>query len=621
MENPFTQRKTIIKTIQHLVRSTRSDEEIEKDYELLPCRKCGKEYTRAELRENLYVCPNCGRYARLSAATRIAFTADSGTFRELNRSLQAHDPLHFPGYQEKLEEMQSKTHLKDAVLTGTCRIGGIKTVLCVMDSYFMMGSMGMAVGEKITRAAEYATRKKLPLIIFCCSGGARMQEGMLSLLQMTKTSAAVAKHKEAGLLYISVLTHPTTGGVWASFASLADIQLAEPDALIGFAGPRVIENTIGEKLPEGFQRAEFQEEHGFADAVVSRHDMRAELIQILRLHDGKARKNMPLRDAPLFEEDPELESSILHTQISRRNNITANADAPDIQESGLTRNKDSSPAACAASDRGLSAAERITIARRSDRPTAKDYIHAIFRDFLELRGDRALGEDASIIGGIATFHGLPVTVIGQQKGRSLEENLKYRFGMPNPEGYRKAERLMKEAEKFHRPVITFVDTPGAYPGKEAEEHGQGPAIASCIMTMSRLQVPTAAVFIGEGGSGGALALASSDRIIMLENSVFSILSPEGFASILWKDASRWQEAADEMKLTASDLEKMQVCDRIIQEPAGGAQNNPDQVFRGVDEALQNVLQELLGKRPSDLVQQRYKKFRNTGIDLVKKGER
>ncbi|MGN1383464.1 MAG: acetyl-CoA carboxylase carboxyltransferase subunit beta, partial [Eubacterium sp.] len=259
MENAFTQRKAIIRTIQKLVRSGKPEAEIEHDFELLPCRKCGKEFTRAELKNNLYVCPHCGRYAKLSAPTRIAFTADPGSFRELNRSLQGTNPLRFPGYDEKLQEMREKTHLRDAVLTGTCRIGGIKVMLGVMDSYFMMGSMGMAVGEKITRACEYATKHRLPLLLFCCSGGARMQEGMLSLLQMTKTSAAIAKHNEAGLLYISVLTHPTTGGVWASFSALADIQLAEPDALIGFAGPRVIEDTIGRKLPEGFQRAEFQE--------------------------------------------------------------------------------------------------------------------------------------------------------------------------------------------------------------------------------------------------------------------------------------------------------------------------------------------------------------------------
>ncbi len=582
MENPFTQRKNIRKTIQHLVHSKRSEEEIEKDYQLLSCRKCGQKYTRAELRENQYICPHCGRYAKLSAPTRINFTVDHGSFRELSRGLQASNPLDFPGYDEKLQEMRDKTHLKDAVLTGTCRIGGIRAVLCAMDSYFMMGSMGMAVGEKITRACEYATKKRLPLIIFCCSGGARMQEGMLSLMQMTKTSAAIARHKEAGLLYISVLTHPTTGGVWASFAALADIQLAEPDALIGFAGPRVIESTIGEKLPEGFQRAEFQEEHGFVDAVVSRKDMRRALIQILRLHEPAGKKYVALKD-----------------------------DAPENFSEEVILS--ASPS--------ITAAERIQIARRADRPTARDYIQAVFQDFLELKGDRSLGEDASIIGGLASFHGIPVTVIGQQKGRTLEENLKYRFGMPNPEGYHKAERLMKQAEKFNRPVITFVDTPGAYPGKEAEEHGQGPAIASCIMTMSRLQVPTIAVFIGEGGSGGALALSSSDRIIMLENSVFSILSPEGFASILWKDASRWEEAAEKMKMTAQDLVELDVCDEMIPEPVGGAQNAPDEVYQGVDEAIRESLLDLSGKRPLDLVQQRYKKFRNVGYDLVKKGER
>ena len=638
MENAFTQRKAIIRTIQKLVRSGKPEAEIEHDFELLPCRKCGKEFTRAELKNNLYVCPHCGRYAKLSAPARIAFTADAGTFRELNRSLQGSNPLGFPGYDEKLKEMREKTHLRDAVLTGTCRIGGFKVMLGVMDSYFMMGSMGMAVGEKITRACEYATKHKLPLILFCCSGGARMQEGMLSLLQMTKTSAAVAKHKEAGLLYISILTHPTTGGVWASFSALADIQLAEPDALIGFAGPRVIEDTIGRKLPPGFQRAEFQEEHGFVDAVVQRKDMRESLIQILRLHDSSKRKNFIPEQYSFSEERFDESVGIQNTSGKGRHaqRKTANAaDPADFSgEAGSAESAGSSGTADAAVSAGstgreksalhagtsLSAADRLSIARRSDRPTAKDYIHALFQDFMELRGDRCLGEDASMIGGIASFHGLPVTVIGQQKGRSLEENLKYRFGMPNPEGYHKAERLMKEAEIFHRPVITFVDTPGAYPGKEAEEHGQGPAIASCIMTMSRLQVPTISVFIGEGGSGGALALASSDRIIMLENSVFSILSPEGFASILWKDASRWKEAAEEMKITAGDLKNLKVCDRIVSEPYGGAQNTPDIVYRGVDLALSEALLELLPKRPSDLLQTRYKKFRRVGADEIRKGE-
>lgn len=220
-----------------------------------------------------------------SARARLAETLDRGTFREFSRTLAGGDPLGFPGYKEKLEKSRRKTHLREAVVTGTGRIGGVKTVICVMDKSFMMASMGVAVGEKITRACEYATKKRLPLIIFAASGGARMQEGILALFQMAKTSAAIALHDEAGLLYISVLTDPTTGGVTASFASLGDITIAEPGALIGFAGPRVIEQTINQELPEGFQRAEFQEDHGFVDMIVERKDMRDSLATILRLHE------------------------------------------------------------------------------------------------------------------------------------------------------------------------------------------------------------------------------------------------------------------------------------------------------------------------------------------------
>lgn len=218
----------------------------------------------------------------------------------------------------------------------------------------------------------------------------------------------------------------------------------------------------------------------------------------------------------------------------------------------------------------LTAGERVKLARSPLRPRAKEYIQGIFDDFMELSGDGLFGEDKSIVGGIGSYRGMPVTVIGQQKGRNVEENMEYRFGMPNPEGYRKAIRLMLQAEKFHRPVVTFVDTPGAYPGKEAEERGQGQAIAKCIQVMSMLKVPTVTFFIGEGGSGGALAIATADRRIMLENSIFSILSPEGFASILWHDAERWEEAATAMKLTAEDLLTLGACDAVIPEQIGRA---------------------------------------------------
>ncbi|MGF6375767.1 acetyl-CoA carboxylase carboxyl transferase subunit alpha [Clostridiales Family XIII bacterium PM5-7] len=266
------------------------------------------------------------------------------------------------------------------------------------------------------------------------------------------------------------------------------------------------------------------------------------------------------------------------------------------------------------------AAQRVKLARMPGRPTAREYIDAIFDDFFPLSGDRKNGDDESVLGGLAFFHGVPVTIIGHQKGVDLEENVKYRFGMPNPEGYRKAERLMLQAEKFHRPVITFVDTPGAYPGLEAEQRGQGEAIARSIATMSRLSVPTISVFIGEGGSGGALAIGVADKTIMLENSIFSILSPEGFASILWKDASRWEEACEVMKLTATDLQKLGICDVVIAETKEGAHEAREYIFDAVEKTIEEQLTPLLKVNGQTLMKDRYKKLRNVG-NMKRKVER
>lgn len=248
------------------------------------CPKCKQEFNKAEVKSNLNVCMACGYHYVISAERRVKSLVDAGTFRPLKCKVGFANPLEYPEYEEKITSLQKKTGLEEAVYTGVGKIDGYETVIAVMSSKFLMGSMGMAVGEKVTNAIEYADKKKLPLIIFTASGGARMQEGILSLMQMAKTSAAIERFNENGGLYISVLTHPTTGGVTASFATLGDITLAEPDALIGFAGPRVIEQTIGQKLPEGFQRSEFQQEHGFVDQIVPREKMRETLAHILRLH-------------------------------------------------------------------------------------------------------------------------------------------------------------------------------------------------------------------------------------------------------------------------------------------------------------------------------------------------
>ena len=260
----------------------------------------------------------------------------------------------------------------------------------------------------------------------------------------------------------------------------------------------------------------------------------------------------------------------------------------------------------------LTAAERVAVARHPQRPNITDYIDALFTGFFEQRGDRACREDAAILGGVALFHGRPVTVIGTRKGKTLEENLKCNFGMPGPEGYRKALRLMRQAEKFRRPIFTFIDTSGAYPGLEAEERGQGEAIARNLFEMSRLTVPVIAVVTGEGNSGGALALAVADRVLMLENAVYAILSPEGFASILWKDAQRSGEAAGLMKLTAPELLALGVIDDIIPEPEGGAHTAPAQAIREVDRALRRHLAALSKESGTALAVQRYQKFRRMG---------
>ena len=535
---------------------------------LRKCNKCGGAIIAEDVKKDHYICPKCGGYFRVHARRRIEMVTDEGSFEEWDSDLQGGNPLEYKGYEEKLEKLQEKTGLSEAVITGKAKIDGRETAIGVCDGRFLMASMGEAVGEKIARAVERATEERLPVILFACSGGARMQEGIVSLMQMAKTSAALKHHSDAGLLYISILTDPTTGGVTASFAMLGDVILAEPKALIGFAGPRVIEQTIGQKLPEGFQRAEFLLEHGFLDAIVERPQMKAVLSKILALHEnGKG------------------------TDFNRKEC------AQDLVADGRKEEK-------------LTAWQRVELSRRKDRPVGSDYIDALFTDFVEFHGDRYFADDKAIIGGVARFHGMPVTVIAQAKGRNTKENIERNFGMPKPEGYRKALRLMKQAEKFARPVICLVDTPGAFCGLEAEERGQGEAIARNIYEMSGLKVPVVSIIIGEGGSGGALAMATADEVWMLENSIYSILSPEGFASILWKDSSKAKEATEVMKLTAENLKSQGIVERVFAEPQTYTVQNMDSVIMQINEAIEEFLMKYGSMSEQELIRHRYERFRN-----------
>lgn len=533
----------------------------------IKCDACGELLYKEDVVNNHYSCYKCGKYFRLYTRKRLRMVADKQSFEEWDTGIEGKDPLNYPEYPEKIQALKEKLRIDEAVTTGKCTINGEETVLAICDARFLMGSMGYVVGEKITRAVERATELKLPIIIFTCSGGARMQEGMVSLMQMAKTSAALKKHSDAGLLYITVLTDPTTGGVTASFAMLGDIILAEPGALVGFAGPRVIEQTIGQKLPEGFQRAEFLVEHGLIDGIIRREEMKDTLAKLLHMHK----------------------------KVSR--------------EEALITNKMVIPPQKTHQNTEMSAWDRVQTARAADRLTALDYINEIFSDFEEFHGDRHVDDDGATVGGLAYLDGCPVTVIGQQKGRTTKENITRNFGMPSPEGYRKALRLMKQAEKFGRPIINFIDTPGAFPGLEAEEHGQGEAIARNLYEMSSLKVPVLSIVIGEGGSGGALALAVGNEVWMMENATYTILSPEGFASILWKDGKRAEEAAALMKVTAKELYDLGIIDQVIPEPEPASSANLVELSRNMRKRIRKFLYENMGKDPETLAEERYQRFR------------
>ena len=530
------------------------------------CPRCDASVSLADSWQRFRVCPTCRLHAQWPARARIESLADEGTFEEINPRLVSVDPLEFSDqqpYRERLLRARRVTGLSEAAVTGRCRIQGHEVVLAVVDFAFLGGSMGSVVGEKIALAFEQAIDRKTPIVTVVASGGARMQEGMLSLVQMAKTAAAARRTHDAHVPYISMLTNPTTGGIYASFASQGDIILAEPEALIGFAGPRVIAGVapVDAEQARRTHSAEYLFERGYVDAIIERPRQRTTIASILRL--------IGLRDyhvsGPPIPQPP-------------RQAVDAAWDA-------------------------------VQVARHAERPTTLDYIERICPEFVELHGDRVYGDDRAVVAGLAEIGGKGVVIVGQERGHGDPAR---RGGQGLPEGFRKALRMMHLAERLQCPLVTFIDTPGAFLGVESEERGLAAALSQCLSEMSALPVPIVSVIIGEGGSGGALALGVADRVLMSEHAIYSVIAPEGAAAILYRDVARAPEVAAALKITAWDCLRLGVADALVPEPSGGAHTDPGFAATLLRDALVAALAEIQSTSGRKLAAERYRKFRQMG---------
>lgn len=533
------------------------------------CFVCGADLTNSNVYKRLRVCPRCRYHYSIPARRQIAALADEGTFKETSTWIQSLDPLEFSpraSYRVRLLQDQTRTGLTEAAVTGTCSIGGTEAVVIVLDFGFLGGSMGLVVGEKVALALEMAARKKLPVVAVVTSGGARIQEGVLSLMQMAKTVIAVNALHRRGMPLIAVLGNPATGQVLGSFASLADLIFAEPGAHIGFAPFREIQEAETRRIENDQYSSETYFHAGLIDRVVDRESLKHELASVLDLL------------SPEFKLAASRRSKPPHPELTPRE-----------------------------------AWEMVQLARRPDRPRARFYIESMFSNFVELHGDRVSGQDPSVIFGLARLAGESVMVIGQEKSLEVSRNDRGDVrGDVLPEGFRQATRAVKFAQRFRLPVITIVDTPGPRLGLEQEHRGLAISMAHLIDTMASAEVPTISVLIGEGGSEAALAFSVADRVLMLQNSIYTPISPEQGARAELRDSEGASEIARALKLTSVDCLNMGIVDDVVAEPAEGAHASPDEAARLLRRSLMRELIDLRGVHRRTLVRRRQKKFRNFG---------
>lgn len=531
------------------------------------CLLCDTDLIKSRLYARDRICPECRFHYNLSAFERIKLIADPGSFRETSKSLISTDPLSFSSktsYKKTLARDQKRTGLTEAVVTGSCRIGGARCMLVVLDFGFMGGSMGSVVGEKISLAFEEASKKKIPVISVITSGGARFQEGVLSLMQMSKTCIAANKLSDAGVPFISVLANPSTGQAYASFANMADIILAEPGTIMGYSPLRSIMANSEESISDDSHTAESHLSHGMIDAIVDRSKLR-EIISVL---------------LDLFQQ----EFKITQTRSD------SNYEIASIPKQAW---------------------HSVRLSRHDSRPSSMDFMARMLDNFVEIHGDRYFQDDPSIVCGLGQLGGQTIVLVGHERGRP-NPSITQKNGRPSPEGFRKAQRALRLADKFKIPVITFIDTPGADLSIEAENRGLGNAIANTLSLMSNLKVPTISVLIGEGGSASALTLGISDKVLMLENAIYSAISPEEAAELIYQTSERVEEAAESLRLTSSDCKELEIVDVIVPEPEGGAHTDHHEASRLLKRSLLRELSTLQRQSERRRLRNRYNKFRNVG---------
>ena len=531
------------------------------------CLLCDAPLQESTLYHQSRVCPQCRFHYSIPARERIELLADPKSFKEKFRTVSSIDPLAFSGkvtYRSRIYDAQRNTGLTEAAVVGQCKIEGISTVVVALDFSFLGGSMGLVVGEKVALACEFASKKHLPMVAIVTSGGSRLQEGALSLMQMAKTATAVNSLHQKGLPYIAVFANPTTGQSYASFANMADVLLAEPGALMGFAPLRVLQEMADQPLPIESHTAESHLKHGMLDAVVDREELRGTLSSLMRRL------------------------------------VPANTKVRLLRPRGREQKPKGK----------IDAWEAVQRSRHPKRPTARDYIARVFGGFVEIHGDRLTSDDPSIVCGVGDLYGASVMVIAQQRTpRAPGESQGPYIG---PDGFRKAQRAMNMAVKFSIPLITFIDSSGPAQTLEAEEGGLGHAIATTLATMANLPVPTVAVILSEGGRESGLALSVADRILMLEGAIYAPMSPENAASVLYRDDTRAVDAAQSLRLTAADGLAMKIIDTVVPEPEGGAHRDPEASSYVLERALVRAVARVQGVTVGRLLKRRHKRFRNKG---------